>query len=104
VTRIEFGDLEPTATKKKKEEEKKKQGYERSTDGVATRERECAIARVVLDRYGEEEEQQRRERSRNQPSTAHFFFFLFSKNFPQWRHRRPGFWCIFFGTKINQRF
>jgi len=82
---------------------KKKQGYERSTDGVAARERECAIAHLVLDRYEEEEEQQRRKRNRNQPSTAHFCFSLFKK-IPQWRHRRPGFWCIFFGTKINQRF
>jgi hypothetical protein len=64
-----------------KKKKKKKQGYERSTDGVAARERECAIARVVLDRYEEEEEeeQKRRERSRNQPSTAHFFLFSFQK-------------------------
>jgi hypothetical protein len=59
---------------------KKKQGYERSTDGVAARERECAIAHLVLDRYEEEEEQQRRERNRNQPSTAHFCFSLFKKS------------------------
>jgi len=101
VTRIEFGDLVPTATKKKKK--KKKQGYERSTDGVAARERECAIARVVLDRYGEEEERQRRERSRNQPSTAHFFFFSFQK-IPSMATSQTGFLVHFLWHKNQSAF